>query len=564
MGDNWRAPFRRSAVLLSVAAALLLVVGAFNVAGLLVARTIDRRREFAVRTALGASRRHLVLPLVLEAAVLIGAGGALGVWTAPRLLESLLELAPVRLPQYVSVGTSMTPLIASIAVIGVAGLLAALVPALLATRMNAADALKQAGRGSWAGAGQRRWPNVLIAVETALTLMLLVGGALLLRSHATLTGTEPGHRVEGMVRLALTASAADVQETADLPAFYERLRADLLTHPGVRQVGLVAPTLPPWDGYQGAIRHPRLPDLPGAQGHAVSLHLADAALLPSLGIPIVAGRNIDPQDISGRRPVAVVSLGLATRLGGIDAALDEEIAIVGDATVPPVRARVVGVAADEAYDGLGQRGAGRFVRYSDGWDPKAGRQDVYLPLAQFAQRQFSIAVHTGQDEEVALEELRRRLGRSAPTSAVHWNTTMRGELALDYTSSRFYAVLVNAFSLSALLLTAVSLFAILSHAVARRTGEIGLRRALGGSGAQIARFVAGLGLAPLAVGLLAGLTGSMAVARSAASMLYGVAMLDFTAFAGGALVLLIVAVLAASLPSHRASRIDPLVALKTE
>jgi putative ABC transport system permease protein len=564
MGDNWRADFRASGALLFGAAALLLVIASLNIAGLLVARALDRRRELAIRAALGASRRRAVFELVMEGMVLVGLGGLIGAFYAPDVLALFLQASPVPLPHYLSLAPDRTTMLMAIATIFVAGLLAGGLPAAFSSRVDPAEALKQSGRGSIRGAGERVWGSWVVGGEIGLTLALLVAGGLLLRSYQTLSTFDVGYRVDGVARLAMSVSTMDVRDAPALTAFYERLRRELLAHPGVDHVGLASPTLPPWDPQRAGVRFAELPPERSENGLPAGIHYADPGLLPLLDVPLLAGRNFESTDTAGEAPVAIVSRTLANRLGGTDAALGRDITIVGDPMLPGSPLRIVGVAEDVTYDGLGEQGTGRLIQYRDGQDSRASRDDVYLPLAGSMQRTVSIGVLVRGDEASMIEPLRQRIGRVAPSSAVYWTGIMRDELSIEYAAPRFYALLINVFSLSALALTGVGLFAVLSHLVARRTGEIGLRAALGASRAHLVAYVARLSVPPLICGLIVGGLGAGVAARAAVGVLYGVSPFDAAAFAGGAVALLAVAALATALPARRAARVDPMVALRME
>jgi putative ABC transport system permease protein len=240
------------------------------------------------------------------------------------------------------------------------------------------------------------------------------------------------------------------------------------------------------------------------------------------------------------------------------------VTVPPDADFPSGTFRVVGVAENVAYDGLGEQDTRRYIRYADTSDPRARREDVYLPLAQFPARTVSVAVFTRGHAGALLEPLRRRIGELSPASAVHWTSTMADELAVEFAPSRFYAILVSAFSASALALTGVGLFAVLSHEVARRTREIGLRLALGATPSQVVRLVLSGGLGPLGVGIALGLAGAASLARLLGGLLYGVPALDGLAFVGAAILLLLVALPAGLLPARRAALIEPLRAIQGE
>jgi predicted permease len=566
MGENWRTGLRRSGILLGGAAALLLLVASINVAGLMVARVLDRRRELAVRAALGAGRRRLVAQVMLESLLLVATGGALGTLAGPAVLRAFLEMSPVAIPAYVDLRPDATALALAVGFLGVVGLLAGVAPALQGGRVGPAEALKEGGRGAVAGGAERRWGSLLVAGEVALTLVLLVAGGLLLRSWERLERTKLGYRTDGVARMAITVSAQDARDAAALGAFEERIRAAVAGTPGVAAVGLVHPTLPPYDAYRPRVRFPGLDPARSEEGLAVGGHLADPGLLPALGIPVLAGRNLEKSDGPRSDRVAVVSRALAERMGGLERALGREVVVVPEPDEPDMPAgafRVVGVAENVAWDGLGEEDTGRYIRYREG-DARGAGEAVYVPLAQYPQRLVSIGVLAHGEAAAVIEPVRRTLGQAAPTSAVHWTEPLADSLAAEYAPTRFYAVLVAAFSTSALLLTGVGLFALLSHGVSRRTGEIGVRMALGALPGHVVGLVLRSGLRPLLAGVVLGLAGAVAVARLVGSLLYGIPALDGASFIGATAALLLVALAAGLLPARRAVGIDPMRALRAE
>jgi putative ABC transport system permease protein len=300
---------------------------------------------------------------------------------------------------------------------------------------------------------------------------------------------------------------------------------------------------------------------PDDRGFDVGIHAIDDQVLGTLDIPLVAGRALR----SGDGRVALISRSMADRLGGPARAIDREVRLASAMPMPDPLAgayRVVGVVGDVAYDGLGEQETRRYIRYGDPTDGRAARLDVYVPLEAMPVRQVSIGVRVSGDPAAAIDPLRRVINAMAPASAVHWAGTMTDELALEYAPSRFYAVLIVAFSTSALALTGVGLFAVLTHGVSRRTPEIGLRAAMGATPLLAARLVLASGLVPLAAGAVAGLLAAVAGTRVLASQLYGTTSLDAFAFAGATGALVLVAIAASVLPARRAAKLDPLTALR--
>jgi predicted permease len=524
-----------------------------------VTRVIDRGRELAVRASLGATRRHLIAQLALEAALLVAVGSGIGVAASRLVLRGFLAASPVALPSYLTLEPDGGALAIATAVLALAGLFAGIVPALLGSRVAPGEAMRAGGRGTIGGRGERRWGAVLVIVETAATVVLVVTGALLLRSWQQLETADLGYRVERIARLAFTINRLDAAAPADVPAVIERVREAVASHPEAMRVGLVWPTLPPWDPGRTRVRSPLLAPAELETGLDAGAHVADAGFFDVLEIPLIEGRMFRAGDARS----AIISRGLADRLGGAQATVDREISLQSDdMSLPAGTFRIVGVVGDVAYDGLAEQDTRRYISYRSAADPRAARYDVYLPIAAFPSRQISIGVLTRGDEAAAVEPLRRAIAGVVPASAVHWTGTMADELGIEYASSRFYAVLVASFSASALLLTAVGVFAVLSHGVARRTPEIGLRVALGATPQAIARLVASSGLLPLSAGLAIGFMLAVVAARSLGGVLYETPTLDPVAFSGAAALLLAAGLAALSLPMRRAARVDPLVALR--
>jgi predicted permease len=573
LGENWRGTFRRSGAVLLAAALALLVVAMLDTGGLFLARALERRGELAVRAALGASPAALAARLAGEAFLLVGAGGLLGAAAATPLLRAFLALSPVQLPAYVAVTADWRALSAALLTILAAGVLAGSLPLVAARRVDPA-ALFNRARGAVGARGERRWQSLLVGSQVALTLIVLFTGGLLLRSFARLTGLDLGYRVEGVARLSVTASR-DVVAAGALPDFQRRLAEELAAHPGVERLGLVWRTLPPWDADRADIQVDGLDPALAERGVGVGLHAVDPGFLRALEIPLVAGRNVRPGDDPEAPPVALVSRSLARLFAGEpEAALGSVIRLPAEAGMRLAAARVVGVVEDVLYDGVGEQGTGRYIHYAPSADstaalrggaaidPRGGRLDLYLSLAQAGEPIVSIAAVTAGDPEALLEPLRRRVAAIEPRAAVHWTGTMASALGEEVAASRFFLLVVAAFAFGALALTAVGVFALCANALARRSGEIGVRLALGASGPAITRLVLCAGLGPIAAGALAGTGAALAAGRLARGLLYGVSAADPVVLAAGGLLLVGVALLASLPPARRAARVDPLVALR--
>lgn len=565
MGESWRSGLRAGGGLLFAASAILLFIAAINVGCLLLARVLDRRRELAIRASLGANRQRLMTQLFAEAIVLVAAGGAAGALAGPWLLDAFLALSPVTLPHYVDLTPDAMTAALAVGTLCIAGLFAGTVPAIVGRRVQPGDVLRESGRGTLGRTNERRWTAVLIAGETALTLVLLVTGGLLLRSFDRLSTAELGFDRTGIARLAVTLNVADVGPAENLPAVYERLRQAIAVQPGVRAVGLVSPTLPPWDGDRARIQLQGVHLPAGSDGLMAGMHFADHGLLPMLGTRLVAGRNLDPADGPDAAPVAVISASLARLVGGPERAIGRSLRFAPDGGPATNREyRVVGVADDVAYDGVVEQDTRRFLGIGNHADARTARYDVYLSLAQTPAMVISIGLATTGDAAGMLAPIRQVIGTIVPASAVHWTSAMDDEIAVEYAPSRFYSVIVVLFSLSALLLTSIGLFALLSHAAAQRTSEMGLRLALGATPASAAALLLRTGLLPLAGGVVGGLAGAVVTSRLMRGMLYGIDAFDAVSFGAAIAVLLAVTLGAGLIPARRVAAVDPIAALRAE
>jgi predicted permease len=544
MGENWRQGLRWRNYLLLGAAGLLLLVAAANVAGLLVARSLNRRRELAVRSALGAGTGRLVRQVFVETAVLAAVGGAVGILLAPWVLDAFLSLAPEEVPGYVDVAPDGWALLLATGVVALTAIVAGSAPAFVSARVSPGAALRSGDRGNTASRAERSWNRWLVAGEVALTTVLIITAGLLVRSYRALWDTELGYRTDNILGMAIFIDTRDVERADELSAFYERVREALQSYPGVEKVGLVWPTLPPGTGGDTRIRFGGMPEEERQHGLEVVNHLVDPEYLPSLDIPIIAGRNINSADVPANRRVALVSESLAQLLGGVEASLGRTFERGGTTL------EIVGVVRDVLYFGPLSRRERDF--------------DVYTSLEQAPQRLVSIAIQTADDPTSFIEPLRQRLITLAPSSPLDWIDPVRRALGNRVRGPRFYMLLLTAFATSALVLTAVGLFAVLANQVARQATEFGIRQALGARRGSILRGVLAQGFGLAAIGLVAGALAAVGVGRALGSTLYGVGAYDRPTFLATALVVLVVAAVASYLPAARASRVSPMDALRQE
>ncbi len=544
MGANWRAGFRQANGLLAGAAGLLLAVAVFNVAMLLVARALERRHELALRGALGASRAQLVVPVLGETLLLALLGGAIGLAVAGPLLSAFLGMSGMQVPEYLTIRPDATTMLVTFTAMLLAGSLAAVMPSLAGTRVDVNDALREGSARLSGSRSSARWGRWLVGGEVAMTLALVVTSALMARSYLEIAGTDPGWDTSNRLRVGLFINPSDVPEEAGLMPFIDRMKAELEAEPGVRSVALAWPTVPIFRPVEGRLQWPGLTDAGDAAGLRVTNLIVGDGFFDALDVPLVAGRAFDTRDADSGMRSAVISRSLAERLGSATGSLDRQVTLNG------TDYRVVGVVEDAAF--------------SDPRNADAERLAMYLSLRQLPRRVVSPVIEVAGDPNGYAEPLKQRLGELAPNSALDWVEPVDQFIGWLYRDSAFRLVLVAVFALSALLLSAVGLYAVLAQQVTAATTEIGVRKAMGASDARILGRIIRRGLAVTLAGIGAGLLLSLAFSRVLGGLLHGVGTLDPLAYLVSAGTLLLIALLACLLPARRAARIAPMEALRHE
>ena len=560
--ENWRTGVRGSAILLLLAAVALLVIAVVNVTGISLARALDRRREFALRLALGADGRRIATLPFLEAAMASAAGGVLGAAASPFLLELLLGVAPITLPSYLRPEVSGPMPLFIAAICALAAIASGILPALEARKASPASALNDGARGQVGGRHAARTGRILVTAQVALTTGMVVVVTLLGRSFQSLNTVPLGYHTD-ITRLAVTASPSDL--TGNAVAFRARLVDALRRQPGVRDVGLAWPTLPPWDPDRLTFTHTALGEITPENAPRTSVHAIDPQLLGVMGMKVVQGRGIEARDVRAATPVVLISESLAERLGGNERAIGTDLVLTSENPSVAPRAQIVGVVSDAEWDGFGADDSGRLLPWKPG-DRSPQRYDAYYSIDQApdAFGLVSIAVRVDGDPAASIARLSRALGSAAPASAVHWASSMREELAFEYRSTSFALYLASAFGVAALLLAGIGIFATLSHNVAGRVPEFAIRLALGATPRTVRLGVLRSGLVVAATGTIIGGLLAAAAGRGIGQLLYGVSPADPAAYAAAVLALLAIALGACWLPARRAARVDPMQSLRGE
>jgi predicted permease len=543
---------RRPLWILVGAVGCVLLIACANVANLLLARAISRRREIAVRVALGATRGRIVRQLLTESVLLSICGGALGVLLALAAVKWVHLLQPASLPRLRAIAVDGPVLLFTLAVSLVCGLLFGLAPALGTGRIDVHTTLKDAARGSAGSALWGRRQNLrrmLVVAELALSVVLLVGAGLLVRSFARLTAVPPGFDPSGVLTLELTMNGRKYADGPAVQNAYRALWERLDRLPGVTASGGVT-SLPLSQFFAwGPITVEGRTPLPGETFLNADQRVVGGRYFQAMNIPLVAGRFFDDRDSAANPRVIIVDEFMARELWPGQDAVGKRVH-VGDAKSTSPWQTVVGV-------------VGRVKQYGLDTD---GRIAFYMPQTQAASRAMYVVVRSdgGGDQAGLAASVRGRVRELDPDLPLYHVRSMTERVSESLARQRFSMLLLAIFAGLAAALAAVGIYGVMAYLVSQGTREIGIRVALGATPIGILGLVLKQGAAVAGLGLAVGLAGAAALARVMQSLLFGVSSTDAATFAGVTGLLAGVALVASYLPARRAARIDPIVSLRSE
>ena len=537
----------RTAMLVLLGAVMcVLLVACANVANLLLARGSDRRREFAIRAALGAGRTRLARQMITESAVLAGLGCAVGLLLGRWGIALILALSPATLPRTDEIALDGRVLAFTLVVSLGTALLFGLAPVRMFSRPNLSDAVREGGRGSSASRGRLRLRGVLIVTEVALALVLLVGSGLLVRSFVTLLRVDPGFVPEN--RAMVQVFLWDLYPKPDQRAgFLRDVLERMGTVPGVESVGAVSafPFALANIGIETAIVVEGRPAAPVGEEPNAFTTVATDGYFETMGIRLHRGRTFTASDNATGLKVAIVSESFAKRYFPDTDPIGKRVAARFDGGQSR---QIVGVVSDVRHDGL----------------QEPVREELYMPHTQHGFGSMTIAVRTTGDPAAMLTALQRAVWEVNPRQAIYTATTMDALVATSLRERRFNLSLIGGFAGLALVLSAVGVYGLISYSTSRRSNEFGVRVALGASGPQIVYAAMRDGVRYAVAGVAVGLLAAYALTRSLSTMLFGVSTTDPLTYASLALVMLGVAALASYLPARKALRVDPVTALRGE
>jgi predicted permease len=528
------------------ATSCVLLIACLNVANLLVARSASRRKETLVRAALGGSRWRLLREQLTESAVLAAAGGGLGLLLAWFGTHWLVQARP-QMARANAIHMDAVVLLFGVGVIAGCGLLAGLIPSLSFLRAPLLESLQDSSRATSAGHGRVRLRRALLAAEVGLTVVLLTCAGLLLKSYNHLRSTDLGCATQNVITMRFALPHVRYNDAAKTAAFYEQLLLRLHALAGVKSAGVV--TSLPGQGYGGDSRFilPEHPDFAGGAVQDAIVRGADPGYFSALQIPLLSGRFFEDRERLTDARSVIVSKSFARQYFGGEDPIGKHIQPKDFDGVPPEGFEVVGVVGDTLWALTEQDKAMMyFSLYSGRW-PNA-----------------SIAVRSDGDVASLALPIQKILGELDPDLPVSDVLTMDQSIGRSTMDASFTSSLVLTFAMIALILAAVGLYGVLSYIVTQRTGEIGIRIALGAQRSTVLRLILADGLRPAWVGLLLGLAGSAFAVQLIRTMLYGTRALDCFLFAEVGLLLSVVAGIACAIPAWRASRLDPMQALRTE
>ena len=545
---------RAALLVLLGAVAFVLLIACANVANLVLAKTLARRKEIAIRTALGASRLVVLRQILAETVLLSVAGGAFGLILALFGITLIVKVLGDRIPPFMQITLDVPVLAFTLLLSVVAGVLAGLIPSVRFTKADVNEALKQGqsrGTSDARGGGTRR---LLVVSEVALSLVLLIGAGLMIRSLWELRRVQPGFDAHNVLTMTVPMPRNRFSSPSGEINFFQDALTRVRALPGVASVGVIDDLPLNGGGSNQPFTIEGRPVPPMSEQPEVDVRVISPGYIPAMHIPILRGRDLSDSDIAGRPGAVLISDSLARRFWPNEDPIGRHITLT---FFPGAVREIVGIVGDIKMDSLDQSRPGAAIYH-------ALAQLTAPPSEPWGSFPMSFAVRTDSDPMNSVTAVTGVIHRTAPDLPVVDVMSMNEIIAQSVSPQRFNMLLLACFAGLALVLAAVGIYSVLSYTVRRRVREIGIRMALGASNQDVVRLILTDGLKPILFGVALGLGAALALSRVVSSLIYGVRATDPLTFAAVALLLLIVGIFAMIIPAYRATRIEPVRILREE
>ena len=534
---------RTSILLFLGAVGMVLLIACINVSNLFLARAMARRKEFAICIALGARRFQLVRRLLIESVLLSLIGGAAGVLLSVWLKDLFIAISPTAFSHTEDIRIDGTVLGFTFLLAVGTGILFGLIPGLQSSAVNLVSELKDASAMS-SSSRALRLRTLLVVSQVALAVTLLIGAGLLGQTLLRLLKHDPGFTTEKLVAASVYPPMDKYKTRQQVVSLYEQIAADIQAMPGVQSVGFVSAG-PQFGGFETTDVLPEGETATGAGDYPQAVYFNTSPnYFATMGIPLLRGRDFSSADNPSAQPVAIINQTMAQRFWPNQSAVGKSVTLVRQKT----EVEIVGIVGDIKRYGLEEN----------------VQPEIYFPYSQQARWATYFVVRTDSTAGTFKEALQSRLAGIDSEIRLSRTSSMEDLISSSLKRPRFNLILVAIFATTALLLAAVGLYGVMSYLVEQQTREIGIRSALGAKRSHILRLVIGRGVGMAFIGIVLGLIASVGLTRFLAGLLYGVSAVDPITFIGISVLLLIVSVLACYIPARRATKVDPLVALRYE
>ena len=546
LGQQVSGEIRPTLLALLAAVCFVLLIACVNIANLLLAKGAARQKEFAIRLALGAGRGRLIRQLLTESLLLALLGCAAGLTLAYWGINILLKLAPANLPRISETSIDGRVVIFTVAISLLTGLLFGLAPALQSFSLDLNRWMKEGGRSSSQASPHARLRGALVVVQVAMSLVLLVGAGLLFQSFLRMAGVDAGFRPESVFTMRVTLPQSGFAERDDRVAAYREMEQRINNLPAVESAGFIN-DLPLSGDRQGTsfwIEGKTQP--PPGEEYQTHFTFSTPGYFRAMGMPLLRGRDFNEQDGKDSRAVVIINATLARRYFGDEDPVGKSIFVGFNSQAPR---EIVGVLADERNNNLKD-------------DP---RPNVYVPYFQTVwSNSMYLVVRSSVAPSILSPSLRGQIRAVAPTSPIYDEKTMEQVFSDALAQPRFSAVILIVFSATALLLASAGIYAFVSFLTAQRVQEIAIRMALGAQASDILKLVLSRGLLLATMGVAAGTAAALVLTRLIGSLLFGISPTDPITFASIAAIVMAVVMAACYFPARRATKVDPMVALRSE